>query len=158
MENTNTNTSAIRVFYVKATANKSMTSIDFVRETSDGQLVSQIRGLTQAELTQERGQEVLMTDLASYTDMAEDSYTTQPEQITEREFIDALNMLPPMRWGRHLGLESFRRSEFYSGNITSIYARDAQGVCWTFRDNAYMTPQAILDKIQAAAAKTATPA
>lgn len=154
----NANTSEIRVFYVKATNNKPMTAIDFVRETDDGQLVSQIRGLTQAELTQECGQEVLLTDLASYTDLAEDSYTTQPQQITEQEFDDALNALPPMRWVRHLGLESFRCSEFYSGNITSIYARDAQGVCWTFRDNAYMTPQAILDKIRAASAKTAIPA
>lgn len=156
MENTNTN--QIRVFYVKATADKPITAIDFVRETDDGQLVSHIRGLTQAELTQERGQEVLMTDLASYTDIAEESFTTQPKQITEQEFIDALNILPPMRWGRHLGLESFRCSEFYSGNITSIYARQSNGTCWTFRDNAYMTPQAILDKIMEAAAKTATPA
>jgi hypothetical protein len=154
----NTDLSTIRLFYVKATTTKPMISIDFVRETDDGQLVSQIRGLTQAELTQECGREVLMTDLASYTDMAEEAYTTLPTQITEREFIDALNMLPPMRWGRHLGLESFRCSEFYSGNITSIYARQSNGTCWTFRDNAYMTPQAILDKIMEAAAKTATPA
>lgn len=154
----NTNLSTIRLFYVEATATKPMTSIDFVRETDDGQLVSQIRGLTQAELTQERGQEVLITDLDSYISMAEDSYTTKPERITAQQFNDALNILPPMRWGHHQGMESFRCSEFYSGRITGIYARLPNGDCWFFRDNAFMTPQAILEKIMEADAKTATPA
>ena len=45
-----TDTSKIRLFYVPATADKPPTAIDFIRETEDGQLVSEIRGSTQAEL------------------------------------------------------------------------------------------------------------
>ena len=59
-----TDTSKIRLFYVPATADKPPTAIDFIRETEDGQLVSEIRGSTQAELSQEHGQEVKIIDLA----------------------------------------------------------------------------------------------
>ena len=153
-----TDTSKIRLFYVPATADKPPTAIDFIRETEDGQLVSEIRVSTQAELSQEHGQEVKIIDLASFTVMRETAITTPPEQIAESEFIEALNILPPMRWGFFEGLESFRCSEFYSGNVTTIYARQPDGTCWKFRDNAYIHQSVIAEKVQAAAKKAAVPA
>ena len=56
-----------------------------------------------------------------------------------------------MRWGRWLGVESFRISELYSGNITTIYARTPDGQYWKFRDNAYMSGEDIAYKAMAAA-------
>lgn len=43
--------------------------------------------------------------------------------ITRREFEDALECLPPVSWKRFSQHESFKLSERYSGNITTIYVR-----------------------------------
>lgn len=43
--------------------------------------------------------------------------------ITQQEFNDALECLPPVSWKRFSEHESFKLSERYSGNITTIYVR-----------------------------------
>lgn len=43
--------------------------------------------------------------------------------ITQQEFKDALECLPPVDWKRFSRHESFKLSERYSGNITTIYVR-----------------------------------
>jgi hypothetical protein len=45
------------------------------------------------------------------------------EEITEEQYEDALNVLPPMRYGENKGIRSFFMSEFYSGNYTNQYAQ-----------------------------------
>ena len=145
-----------RVFYAAATAESSMYAIDYVTENADGQFVSKTHGKTQAELSQEHGREVLIADLEAYALIEENLYKTAPRQITEDEFIQALEVLPPLQWCRHQGVESFRWTEFYSGNITSIFVRQSSGTCWTFRDNAFITTDAILAKVAEAEAKAAS--
>lgn len=94
-----------RVFYAAATAQSSMYAIDYVSENADGQLVSKTHGKTQAELSQEHGCEVLIADLDAYALIQENLYKTEPRQITEDEFIQALEVLPPLQWCRHQGVE-----------------------------------------------------
>lgn len=142
---------AILVFYIEEAPSKRLTCIDFAVDDGHGTLVSQINRKTQVELSEARGCEVHLTDQDSFIGLQEAYYTTDPVRITECAFNAALECLPPMRWGFHEGLESFRMTEFYSGRITSIYARQTDGTCWTFKGNAFMSTQELFLKIQKAA-------
>lgn len=44
------------------------------------------------------------------------------EEITEEEYRDALECLPPMRWNKVSGIEFFQMSERYEGEWTATYA------------------------------------
>ena len=140
-----------QVFYVEEVPSKRLTCIDFAVDNGHGTLVSQINRKTQAELSEERCCEVRLTDQDTFIGLQEAYYTTEPVRITECDFNTALECLPPMRWGFHEGLESFRMTEFYSGRITSIYARQPDGTCWSFKGNAFMSAQELFLKIQKAA-------
>lgn len=48
---------------------------------------------------------------------------TDPAEIDEAAFLEALNVLPPRGWVNTGDAESFRISEAVSGNVFSIYAR-----------------------------------
>ena len=50
-------------------------------------------------------------------------YRQDVTEISEAQFNDALNVLPPVGWTTRAGVESFRISERLWGNITDIYAR-----------------------------------
>src|SRR5215831_8661644 len=52
----------------------------------------------------------------------EESYKTEPVEISEAEYIRALEVLPPLGWNSAKGVESFKMSERLYGIITSIYA------------------------------------
>lgn len=53
----------------------------------------------------------------------ENALISAPVEITEAQFINALEVLPPNQW-RNLGVEeSFKMCEHLSGAITTIYAR-----------------------------------
>jgi hypothetical protein len=58
--------------------------------------------------------------------------TTQPSTITKAQFMEALEVLPPLDWVRDGHYESFKSEERFSGKITAIYAR-THGVYWSFR-------------------------
>lgn len=124
------------LFYSGGSANLPLQPIDAVRVDAEGRLVGFHSGKTQAQLQVEIGLEIKIAGAETFEELRDAYYTTAPEQITESDFLDALNVLPPMRWGRWLGVESFRISELYSGNITTIYARTPDGQYWKFRDRA----------------------
>lgn len=50
-------------------------------------------------------------------------WTSEPVEITEDEYVDALEALPPLQWRRGDYAETFKMSEFLSGSITGIYCR-----------------------------------
>lgn len=50
-------------------------------------------------------------------------YKREVSEITEAQFTDALNVLPPVGWTTRNGVESFRISERLWGSLTDIYAR-----------------------------------
>jgi len=132
--------------------------IDMTIQGSDGVHVGRLSGKTQEALAEEHGCEILAMDAASFSAMRDASYFTEPELIEERDFVTALECLPPMRWGSWLGVESFRMSEFYHGNVTSIYARSADGRFWHFQGYAFMSGENIALTVQAAAARAGDPA
>lgn len=79
-------------------------------------------GQTKDELIAQHGDvEVLTSDEVLQRVSA--AALTAPEEITEAEFIDALNCMPPCHWRRANGAESFQMSERYTANITTVYVR-----------------------------------
>ena len=50
-------------------------------------------------------------------------FITAWKEITEEEWMDALECLPPEKWETVSGVELFRMSEYTTGNITAHYAR-----------------------------------
>jgi len=72
---------------------------------------------------------------------------TEPEEISQERFIDALEVMPPKSWKQFGQEESFKFIEHYSGNITSIYARVGERF-FTFLDNASMSHERVMDKIR----------
>ena len=54
---------------------------------------------------------------------AEDAYViTEWKEITEDRYDEMLNVLPPEKWQIVDGVDIFRMSEYYTGNITEHYA------------------------------------
>ena len=144
------------VFYTLATATtQSPCIIDSVFTRDDGTHVGAYSDLTVQALAEKHGCEILIGNSATVHKLIEASYITPPETVSEENFHYALNCLPPMRWGRWVGVESCRMSEFYTGNITTIYARTPDGRHWRFRDDADMSGDAVALKVLAMAKKTA---
>lgn len=52
-----------------------------------------------------------------------DRYCKKPTPITAKDYQYMLCELPPMHWRGNGNTESFKMSEFTTGNITAIYAR-----------------------------------
>ena len=50
-------------------------------------------------------------------------YTTDPVEIDEEAYTDALECLPPVAWKMTAESDSFKMSERLSGSITGFYAR-----------------------------------
>lgn len=94
---------------------------DVAVQQADGTYLSHCYGET-LEQMRERVQDpaIEMVDLDEFSEMVDDRNVTDPVEITEEQYIDALEVLPPMDWV--MGeTSSFYMSEFYSGSVTSIY-------------------------------------
>ena len=74
------------------------------------------------------------------------SYKSDPVEITEAEFIRALEILPPVGWTTAKGVESFKMSERLSGMITAIYARVGKRY-FSFNDTITLKADEIADRI-----------
>lgn len=106
---------------------------------------------TAADFAQEYKGEgrVQLMRMCDFDKLHDEALRTEPEEITEADYDEALNVLPPMKWHHLLGVESFRMTEFYSGHITTIYAK-CQGRYWKFRDDAYMQTADLVAKVHKA--------
>ena len=80
-----------------------------------------------------------------------ESYRRPPQRITEEEWMDALESLPPMRWVRSNGFESFCFMEAITCNIHSIYARLGDTYWHMADDIQECTPEAVEDAVREAA-------
>ena len=57
--------------------------------------------------------------------------TGEPEETTKEVFDERLNVLPPLCWTTHRGVEMFCIRELYSGTLTDQYAHDHEtGKYW----------------------------
>lgn len=144
------------IFYSPATAsNPHPRYLDSVRIQEDGSYIGTYGGQTAEEMAVRFQCEILVMEWTAFSALQDASYIEEPAVISEEVFYEALNVLPPRRWGMWLGIESFSMSEFYTGRITTIYARTHDGRCWRFRDDAYQNGEAIAQKVIAAERKLA---
>lgn len=126
-------------------------AVDTVSEI-DGQQVGRYSGKSLDVLRAENPGAELFS-LEEYAAKREAALRTAPQEITEATFQEMLEVLPPEGWVRRSGCESFKMSEYYSGNITSIYARIGDAY-YTFRDDAGMPHNEIIAKISAHCAES----
>lgn len=65
----------------------------------------------------------VMTDLDAFHDAAQAKFLTPVERSNRVEFWNFLEMLPPLGWRTHNGIERFCMSEFTFGGVTTQFAR-----------------------------------
>jgi hypothetical protein len=71
---------------------------------------------------------------------------TEPQEITQEQFIEALNCLPPLNWYCTPTFECFHMSEFMVSHYTATYAHTAHRFfMWT--DTALATVDQIKEKL-----------
>lgn len=90
---------------------------------------------------------IQLQDLDEVVEQQETALRTAPSMITEEQYVDALEALPPVNWVRLGNTESFTFSERHSGRITTIYARVGK-TCWSFLDVYSIGHHAIMAKIE----------
>lgn len=73
------------------------------------------------------------------------SLITEPREITEEEWHDALNVLPPCRWRTVSGVELFHISERLTADLVAWYARIGDRFV-TFTDRAGANMQTLAEK------------
>lgn len=88
-------------------------------------------------------------DLNTAIEHEQNACKTAPARISRGEFLDALEVLPPMHWHSTGRIETFKSSEFYSGIVTAIYCRIGAEY-WTFRDCATLSRADIVTRCVAA--------
>jgi hypothetical protein len=89
---------------------------------------------------------IYITSVEYFVERQEAALRTDPMRITEAEFDHALNIIPPMDYGKALGVTSFKMIESQSGRITRIYA-SLNDAFWTFLDRDDLSIEAIAHKI-----------
>ena len=115
------------------------------------QMTSEGKGLYSGETIEEIRQRYPKIELRDFDEVIEQQEAhlrTSPEMISEDQFNDALEMLPPDNWVRTPAGESFAFAERYSGRMTTIYARLGR-TYWRFIDVANLGHMAIMERIGA---------
>jgi|GEM_PF-4609786 len=112
----NTPLTATHVFFSPS----SNTAIDTC--TDDTPPRSHIKRETLKQIRQ-RYPDAIYIDWESACKIMDDANRLPVSEITESDFWEMLEVLPPVGWQTTPEGESFKMSERYSGNITSIYAR-----------------------------------
>lgn len=69
------------------------------------------------------------------------------QEISEEDFNYALEVLPPLDYQASGGYLSFKMSEFYTADITSIYVRDTEGRCFKFQDQASTSAEDCVQRV-----------
>jgi len=121
--------------------------IDGVVLDEAGVRIGRYSGETLEELSTHYS-DVKVATVDEFISMHESALRTDPREISESDYIDALEIMPPLDWRQVRGVESFKWSEFYSGNMTNAYAKHG-GRYGSFMDSAYLSADAIADKILA---------
>jgi hypothetical protein len=133
----------------------SRTIIDTAELDSDGVYRSTIKKETLAQV-RIRYPDAEIGEWENIYRAAENSCKTEPQEITEAQYIYALEVLPPVCWKNSKGVESFKMSERFYGNVTAIYAHLGNRY-FTFNDLISLTPDEIADRIAGSAAFNRSP-
>lgn len=93
--------------------------------------------------------DMVLGKLSEYQALSDARHYTPVKEIDEERFTGQLEVLPPEDWqspGKGQG-QSFKMSEYWSGNLTNIYAH-VQGRFFEFRDRCTLSHQDIVARIQ----------
>lgn len=112
----------------------------------NGEYVGKYSNKTLAQF-QEQNPEYIVKDWVEFCSERDEKMKTEPVEITEEKFWDALEVLPPEDWARFGRTESFKMCEYFCGMITAVYARIGDKY-YTFHDVATIQHDEIIAKIQ----------
>lgn len=105
-------------------------------------------GGTLESVKAEYGADTIIMDLDAAHEAACARAVQEPREIDEERFMYLLEVLPPMRWERRHDCESFRMSEFTTGDVTAaVVRRGNRYFCWD--DRISMKHDAIMAKLDA---------
>lgn len=146
-----TETNQERVFYVPATDDRAPCTIDTIGPDGRGKF----GGRTLDEIRKEYPT-AIECSIDTAIERDQDYWRTDPIEITEADYWEMLEILPPVSWVQRHGSESFKMSERTSGSITGIYCQIGDRF-FTFQDVIYMKHDHIIEKVinSAAYKKTA---
>lgn len=91
-----------------------------------------------------------LVDEDEFQDMMKDyldSRKTLPKEITEENYWDALEVLPPCKWKSVDGIESFHVSEHIQADLVNWYAKTGDKF-FTFVDSCYLDCDGIKEKME----------
>jgi hypothetical protein len=142
------------VFFVPGTQQVVPVIIDFAKRRPDGVFVSSISGNTLEE-TATRYPGAQLGECDTVVAEKESKLISEPVEITQAQFIDALEVLPPDDWQRHVYSESFKMSERLSGRITSVFVR-VNDRYYEFADRDSITHEEAVEKVSRAMAAQGT--
>jgi len=106
--------------------------IDSAFKNEAGEYVSHIHRMNLMQMRDEHP-DVVLGNLDEWIAAEEKRLISPPKEITEAQWWEALEVLPPESWQNTGGGESFVMSEYYSGRITTIYVRLGKQYC-SFHD------------------------
>jgi len=112
--------------------------IDFVDEKG----LSYWCGKSLDDLKGEYGNVVVIT-YDEYQEIERKRWTQPPAEVTEEQFQNQLEVLPPENWKQIPGGEYFQMCEYWSCQETSYYAR-FNGKFYTFMNEAWKKPAEVL--------------
>lgn len=88
-------------------------------------------------------------DTTELYELTLNTHRTPVREITPDDFNYALEVLPPLDFRQEGGYLSFKMSEFYTADLTSIYVRDPEGRCFTFRDQVSLSASDCAQRVDA---------
>jgi hypothetical protein len=117
----------------------------------DDGTVAYTDGMTPEDYSKDRGYAIRLIDAAELTRLFnehEAGLITDPSPITEDDWHDALNCLPPSRWGHSRGVELFHISERITGDLVDWFAQ-VGGQYFRFVDLCNRDPAELAAKVAA---------
>ncbi len=85
-------------------------------------------------------------DFDTVIDEQEAYWIREPREITAEQFLEMLNILPPVGWTHDGAVETFKMSERTSGIVTGIYCRIGDDH-YTLQDRITLSHEQICDKV-----------
>lgn len=107
-----------QVFYTPSNENSGPIIIDFVKENGRSEVMDH-----DLETLRIRYPGTEIGDYEKIAAMSRAAFILGPEKITERQFFEMLEVLPPVSWVNHGDTESFKMAERTYADITGIYCR-----------------------------------
>ncbi|MDR2882087.1 MAG: DUF1419 domain-containing protein [Azoarcus sp.] len=119
--------------------------INAVFRRQDGDLAGLYSRKTSDELVAEYPG-MLIGTVEEFKAFQNEALRTDPEEITEERYWEMLEVLPPLNWRGTAGYESFMLSEFWCGDITTIYANRGSRY-FTFKDVSTLSHKEIMARL-----------